>query len=95
MDLFEQPKMEELSLKIIKSLKIGGRWILTDFEIKDGKKWKVILSRIMYLFFRCFTGLKTNKLPEFGILENLDELQQSSKKYFYGKFIFSTCLKRI
>ena len=95
LDLFGQQEMEEKARQIINRLQPGGCWILTDFEIQENSSWQATLTRLMYLFFSLFTGLKTKDLPDFSVLEEWEELSYEERVHYYGDFIFSAFIERI
>jgi ubiquinone/menaquinone biosynthesis C-methylase UbiE len=69
LDCFEADDVSELVRRVSEAIRPGAVWVVSDFrEAESG--WRKLYTRawleIMYRFFRCATGLKTRRLPEYG-----------------------------
>ncbi|MEM6264421.1 MAG: class I SAM-dependent methyltransferase, partial [Bacteroidota bacterium] len=87
LDVFPQPFAESQISMLDSSLKPGGLWIYTDFQLAIGgyRKWSAWLIRIMYTFFRTFNALSACKLPEIDHSFNQNDLRiMKSKDFLQG-----------
>lgn len=62
LDLFSDDQLPDLIAKIKMKLANNALWLVTDFETHT--MLQRVKVRLMYLFFRMMTGLKTQALPK-------------------------------
>lgn len=62
LDLFSDDQLPDLIAKIKMKLANNALWLVTDFETHT--TLQRVKIRLMYLFFRMMTGLKTQALPK-------------------------------
>jgi len=62
LDLFSDDQLPDLITKVKKRLTNNALWLVTDFETHN--TLQRVKVRLMYLFFRLMTGLKTHALPQ-------------------------------
>jgi ubiquinone/menaquinone biosynthesis C-methylase UbiE len=95
LDLFDDQELKTVGERIYKDLNEEGLWIFTDFRSEPGRdNWQSSFIRLMYLFFRITTGLKTQKLADFhGFFEsrNLETIQH---KEFFNGMIESVAMRK-
>jgi ubiquinone/menaquinone biosynthesis C-methylase UbiE len=94
LDMFSAPGIENLIRQVIKSLKSGGRWIVTDF-IYPKRVLHHLLLRIMYLFFRIFCGIEAKRLPEWEGQLKKAGLQEAKSELSYNGFIKSALYRSV
>lgn len=61
LDLFSDAQLPNLIAKLKMRLNNNALWLVTDFEVRT--MLQRVKVRMMYLFFRMMTGLKTQALP--------------------------------
>lgn len=61
LDLFTETQLIELIDQLKKCLVKDACWLVSDFEIQSRVHW--IKVKVMYLFFRIVTGLRTSAIP--------------------------------
>jgi len=92
-DNFKEENFQKLFAHIHQSLKSGGLWLNTDFQL-TGKWWQHILLRSMFIFFRLICKIEGNRLPDikkcfadhgYGLID---------EQTFYGEFILSSAYRR-
>jgi len=82
-----------LEMKLIRdTLKDNAKWIFTDFQVEKiflHRYWQTGLLKIMYIFFRIWTGMKGSKLPDFERLFNKMKLKKLKEKLYFKRMIVS------
>ncbi len=67
LDCFPQRELQDLVARLVPSLKPGGRWLVGDFRLPEGRAARR-LARIalagMYLFFRALTRIPASRLVD-------------------------------
>lgn len=93
-DLFPQPEADALFLRINASLKPGGLWLYTDFQLTGGSLWwQAPLLKMMYTFFRQVSGVKASSLPDMkGYWQDTYRLMDS--RTFYSGFIIARAWRK-
>jgi ubiquinone/menaquinone biosynthesis C-methylase UbiE len=90
--LFDNFKEDNLPLvfnHIHQSLKPGGLWLCTDFQV-TGALWQRVLLKSMYLFFKVLCGIETTNMPNIEAQFMKYQYKKKSAKAFFADFIIST-----
>ena len=82
LDCFTSAKVTELVTSLTNVLQPDGTWIFADF-IHTNSYLKKALVRLMYLFFRITTGLRTSALPDYRMAFEKAGLKLHEEKMFY------------
>ncbi len=85
LDLFSDNSVKPVLRKIKASLSANAQWIVTDFV--NEKVWHGVLLKVMYLFFRLVTGIKSKKLADWENEMLAIGGKESATKTFYKGFI--------
>lgn len=88
-DNFSQNRIMLVFNKLDVQLKNNGLWFLVDFSLtgQNGKWWKLILLKSVYLFFRILGIIEAKSLIEtdsYFIEERYEKLEE---KHYYGTLI--------
>jgi len=95
LDLFRDEELIKEAKSLYEELRVSGSWIFTDFQLNHNNKfWQKPLVWLMYMFFRCTTGLKTQKLPNFNRLFEELNLDRNSTLSYYGGLIVSSIYEK-
>lgn len=94
-DNFSQSSSKNIFEKLHQSLKSGGKWLFSDFQLKERKKfWQRAMINSMYLFFKITCGIQANKLPDTDIYFYSHNYKLISAKSFYNKLIISKVFEK-
>ncbi len=86
-DCFPPESLTQLIPRFADSLKSGGIWLITDFSIpsQGSLRWRAqIIHRIMYLFFRCVTGITASQVTPLDSYLETAHLTLAQRKTFSG-----------
>lgn len=88
LDVFPQPQLSEVLAHVSEHIRQGGYWIMTDFAQPERKSQKILL-KMMFCFFRVFSGLRNRRLDDYArlILSKRDTLLRH--KSFLDGFVRS------
>ena len=75
------------------SLKYGGVWINTDFQL-TGKWWQAPLLKSMYLFFKLLGCMEAKKLADIKPYFKQAAYDIISQKSFFGDFMATTAYRK-
>jgi len=75
------------------SLKPGGIWLNTDFQL-TGKWWQGPLLKSMYLFFKLLGCMEAKKLADIKPYFRKANYNFLSQKLFFGDFIVATAYQK-
>jgi tRNA (cmo5U34)-methyltransferase len=93
LDLFPDPKVQELCTLMTSRLKGNGLWLVSDFI--DGKKiWQRFLLWVMYRFFSLTCDVEAGKLPAWDRHIKTTGMQEISSRSFFRGFIRSVLYQR-
>ncbi len=90
LDCFEELRLKKVMSLIHDSLKIQGKWYVTDFRFDKSlyrKTWQLPLFWCMLSFFRRSVGLESNKLFDVEEYFELFHMKSLITRDFAGKFI--------
>ena len=95
-DNFKQDKATLVFKKLDKLLILDGKWLFTDFNVEKSSNafWKKWLLNSMYLFFKIFSNVEANQLPDTALLFHNARYKQIFQQSFYGKFIHSAVYQK-
>ena len=91
LDLFSDNELTRIMQKLNSHLKKGGMWLFSDFQVSKyswRKYWQKILIQTMYLFFNITSGLKNNKLEDFGTYFGNLKLNSLYEVYLFKRMIY-------
>ena len=90
-DNFRQDKAAVVFNVLDNLLVRNGSWLFTDFNVEKNQSriWQKWLLKSMYLFFKIFSNVEANELPETGMLFRNAGYKLLFEKSFYRKFIRS------
>lgn len=77
---------------IHQSLKPGGLWLNTDFQL-TGKWWQYAILKSMLLFFKVLCGVPAWRLPDVGNQFSKFGYEVIEEKTFFGDFVVSKVYK--
>lgn len=66
-DVFSAAELSRLIDRVKQSLHPGGVWLVSEFDVPPSGLRRVLARfwiQVMYLFFRCATGLRNRRLPD-------------------------------
>jgi ubiquinone/menaquinone biosynthesis C-methylase UbiE len=77
--------------KLHSLLKSKGYWFITDFIVNEGngKWWKLLLTKSMYLFFKLFGIVEGNALTDMQPVFFTHQYTLKEEAFYYGGFIES------
>jgi ubiquinone/menaquinone biosynthesis C-methylase UbiE len=95
-DNFKQEKAELVFKKLDNLLISDGKWLFTDFDIDQNLSniWQKWLLKSMYLFFKIFSNVEANKLPNMASLFDDAGYQQIFQKFHFRRFINSAVFQK-
>lgn len=91
LDVFSEATLKQIILKIKKHIQPHTKWVVTDFV--KCRFWQRIILWLMYRFFRLFTGIEANTLPDWRKILNQTGFEEMDSAKFYGGFIKSSLFK--
>lgn len=99
LDVFDQVRLKKIVHTLNSVLAWEGLWLIADFRLPEPKAgidylWKIMLVKIMLLFFRVVSHITAQKLPEFPELFNKIKMHSVYDNFFYRGLIFSSVYVR-
>ena len=88
LDNFTEENLNKLFNHIHQSLKPGGLWLNTSFQL-SGKWWQSVLLKTMFVFFKVLCGIEASKLPPINQCFEQYGYKLIDEKAFFGGFIIS------
>jgi tRNA (cmo5U34)-methyltransferase len=90
LDLFTQKRLQTQILpRLLSCLDNHGYWFCCDF-VKPVFWWQRLLLWILYRFFRTFSRIEANRMPDWlTLLNSQPSLRHRESKYFVKKLILS------
>lgn len=88
-DNFSQQRAVLIFDKLNSFLRISGLWFLVDFTLNkgNGKWWKFILLKAMYIFFKILKIVEASDLVDIQPYFLLKGYVKIDERYYYGNFI--------
>lgn len=74
LDCFTTSELQAMVSRLSGNLAGNARWLISEFRVPTGRVSGLaarLLIRVMYLFFRISTGLRTRRLPEYPAVLSL------------------------
>ena len=91
LDIFDDTELQEVMMKLSRSLHPEGIWLFSDFNICEKPMnawWQRLLIRVMYWFFKMSCHLNPVSLPDFGrIFYQLGFIQTHSRYFFHDMMV--------
>jgi ubiquinone/menaquinone biosynthesis C-methylase UbiE len=78
---------------IHKTLKPGGLWLNTDFQL-TGKWWQYLMLKSMLLFFKVLCGVPAWRLPDVGKQFGKFGYDVTEEKRFFGDFVVTRAYRQ-
>ena len=91
LDLFDENSCREVCALIRRHCRPGSLWLACDFINQSW--WHSIMLKIMYIFFRWVTGLRTARLPDWRTQISDVGFIEIGVQYYSGSFICSSLYK--
>ncbi|MVN22936.1 class I SAM-dependent methyltransferase [Mucilaginibacter arboris] len=90
-DNFSEKRIQNVFDQLHPSLKIGGLWLICDFQVEDNYKsiWQKIVLQTMYWFFGWLCEVETNQLIKMNSYFKDKDYILLEEKTFYRGFIIS------
>jgi ubiquinone/menaquinone biosynthesis C-methylase UbiE len=92
-DNFTEDTLPRVFQHIHQSLKPGGLWLYTDFQL-TGKWWQYAMLKSMLLFFKVLCGVPSWRLPDVGKQFGKFGYDVIEEKNFFGDFVVSKVYKK-
>jgi ubiquinone/menaquinone biosynthesis C-methylase UbiE len=88
-DNFEEKRLESVFEKLNTLLKPGGLWLFTDFSYqpKTDQKWKGILLKLMYAFFKRIAKVEATRLIDTSTYFTNNFYENIKESDYYQNFI--------
>lgn len=95
-DNFNEPKAVSVFKKLDKMLNEPGIWFLVDFSlnVKNGRWWKWLMLKSMYLFFKLIRIVEASKLIDMNLYFLKNNYQILEEQFYYGSFIKASVFKK-
>lgn len=95
-DNFSKPRAESIFKDLHQHLKISGLWLFVDFSLsaRNGKWWKVIILKSMYLFFKVMGIVEANQLIDMHPYFRQEKYKILEKQHYYSGFISATIYQK-
>lgn len=87
-DNFDEYEARAVFRRLHQSLKPGGLWLFSDFQLA-GKWWHPLLLKAMYVFFKLFKAVHVSRPPDVERLLAAAGYEQLFCQTFYGDFVIS------
>jgi ubiquinone/menaquinone biosynthesis C-methylase UbiE len=92
-DNFKDDNLPSIFAHVAKSLKPGGIWLNTDFQL-TGKWWQNVLLKTMFLFFKILCRVETSHLPDINAQFKKHGFSIADEHTFFGDFVISEMYRR-
>lgn len=89
LDNFDESSVQQVVAKLHHSLSRGGYWLFADFQVHKNSVYQRLLLRIMYLFFRLSSNLRTSRLSDTTQLFHRYRYKAIFEQTFFHSFIKS------
>lgn len=95
-DNFNGSKAVSVFKKLGRMLNEQGIWFLVDFSlnVKNGRWWKWLMLKSMYLFFKLIRIVEASKLIDMSPYFLKDNYQILEEQFYYGSFIKASVFKK-
>ena len=92
-DNFTEANLAVIFGHIHQSLKPGGTWLNTDFQL-TGKWWQAVMLKTMLLFFKILCGIESWRLPDVAKQFSTAGCKIEEEKCFFGDFVITRVYKK-
>ncbi|RZL40542.1 MAG: class I SAM-dependent methyltransferase [Pedobacter sp.] len=95
-DNFSAERAKVVFKKLDEMLRDNGLWLLVDFNLngENGKWWKWIMLKSMYVFFKLLKIVEANKLTDMEPQFLTAKYQVLEERFYYGRFIKASVFKK-
>jgi len=95
-DNFRKPRAISVFNKLEAMLNEQGFWFLVDFSlnVKNGRWWKWVMLKSMYLFFKLIRIVEAGKLIDMSTYFLKDNYQILDEQFYYGSFIKASIFRK-
>ncbi len=93
LDNFTEQTLQKVLNHIHLSLKPGGIWLNSSFQV-SGKWWHKALLKSMYLFFKIFCNIEASKLPDIEKQYKHHRYKAIANQTFFSDFIIAEIYKK-
>ncbi len=95
LDNFSHVECNNIFKKLHKCLKQNGKWLYSDFELKQKNKlWHKAIVKLMYLFFKITCNIQANQLPDVDIYFLQHNYNLIWVRYNFNKLIVSKVFEK-
>lgn len=92
-DNFTEEALPGVFQHIHQTLKPGGLWLNTDFQL-TGKWWQYLMLKSMLLFFKVLCGVPSWRLPDVGKQFSKFGYEVTEEKNFFGDFVVTRAYRQ-
>lgn len=95
-DNFSEKHIQNVFTQLHQSLKLGGLWMLTDFQIQNNNKsiWQKIILKTMYWFFGWLCNVETKILVKMDTYFDQKKYVLVEGNTFYKGFVVSQVYRK-
>ena len=95
-DNFVKNRAETVFHFLDSRLKKSGLWLFVDFSLnpKNGKWWKFLILKSMYVFFKLIGIVETNSLIDIHPWFKNEAYSIVNQQFYYGSFISATVYQK-
>ncbi|MEO9966177.1 MAG: methyltransferase [Reichenbachiella sp.] len=94
LDLYPTSELDQTVSGLYAIINQQGFLLVSDFQLKTGAYWQKTLSRIMHLFFRLTTGLRSKYLKKIEAVILSHNFEKVDGREYFHQFIFSAAYKK-
>lgn len=91
-DNFNEVNLSVIFRHIHQTLKPGGIWLNTDFQL-TGKWWQAVILKSMLLFFKVVCRVESWRLPDVTKQFSTEGYRVEEQKTFFGDFVMTRAYK--
>jgi len=91
LDCLTQEQLDQLVQRTAPALSAGALWLVSDFNIPEGALYRParLCVSSLYLAFRILTGLRVNRLPDYGATLTGTGFKRIVRQEFLGGILFT------
>ncbi|MGY4535698.1 ubiquinone/menaquinone biosynthesis C-methylase UbiE [Mucilaginibacter sp. UYNi724] len=93
-DNFTDDNLPVIFNHVHQTLKPGGLWLNTDFQL-TGRWWQYAMLKSMLLFFKIVCDVESRHLPDVAKQFNLNGYKIIEEKTFFGDFVVARGYKKV
>jgi ubiquinone/menaquinone biosynthesis C-methylase UbiE len=97
-DVFSAAELSPLIHRVAQALRPNGIWLISEFDLPEGGARRLFARfwiRVMYLFFRCATGLRNQRLPDWRQQLTAAGFHPRTQQHLANGFLASELWERV